>query len=177
MPSHRRLVAVVAVQLAAALTLGGCAVGVEALTSHQPPSGNGASVTNGDLAARGLLLVAGTKPGTATLVGTVVNAGTSDDAITGVSVAGSTPTVTLIDAGKSATTIALPARFSRQFGYDPATHIDLTGFTTLPGSFATVTITYATAGSATVDVLTVLPIGNYAGLAPLPAVSGALTAG
>ena len=171
MPSHRRLVAVVAVQLAAALTLGGCAVGAEALTNHQPPSGNGASVTTGDLAARGLALVVGTEPGTATLVGTVVNSGTSDDAITGISVAGSTPQVNLIDVGRSATTIALPARFSRQFGYDSATHIDLTGFTTSPGSFVSVTITYATAGSGTVDVLTVLPVGNYAGMAPLPAPS------
>jgi hypothetical protein len=170
-PSHRRLVAVVAVQLAAALTLGGCAVGAEALTNHQPPSGNGASVTTGDLAARGLVLVVGAAPGTATLVGTVVNDGTTDDAITGISIGGSTPQVTLIDGGSPASTIVLPARFSRQFGYDGITHIDLTGLTTPAGSFTPVTITYATAGSATVDVLAVLPVGNYAGLAPLPAPS------
>lgn len=172
MPSHRsRLVAVVAVQLAAALALAGCAAGVDAATAHQPPSGNGASVTTGYLAARGLLLVAGTDPGTATLVGTVVNSGTTDDAITAVSVAGSNPQVTITDLGKPTTSIALPARFSRQFGYDGTTHIDLTGLNTPPGSFATVTITYQSAGSATVDVLNVLPVGMYAGLAPLPSAS------
>lgn len=167
MPSpRRRLVTVVAVQLAAVLALAGCAVGVDAADSHQPPSGNGASVTTGFLAARGLVLVSGTDTGTASLIGTVVNSGTTADAITGVSVAGSSAQVRLTDAGSTATQIALPSRFSKQFGYGPLTRIELTGLSTPPGSFATLTITYASAGSATVDVLNVLPVGIYAGLEP-----------
>jgi hypothetical protein len=162
--------------IAAALLLSGCGTGVDAPTDNQPPSGDGASVTTNALAARGLLLVVGTDPGTATLAGTVVNTGITDDAITGISLAGSTPKVTMTDGGQTATSIALPRRSRVQFGYDPATHIDLTGLTTPAGSFVPVTITYATAGTATVDVLTVLPVGNYVGMGPLPATAPAPSA-
>jgi hypothetical protein len=170
----RHLAAALAVVAALPLTAG-CAVGFDAPTSVQGPSGNGASVDTGSLQARGLLRVGGDLPGRASLVGTVVNvAEEGDDAITAVAVqsSGSTPAAAAIVGEGATATIELPARSAVQIGYDDVRRIEVTGLTGGLGRYAEVTITYRAGGTATVPVLTVPAAGMYEGLGPVGPATG-----
>jgi hypothetical protein len=169
----RRLAAVVAV-VAALPLVAGCAVGVDAPTNVQGPSGDGAAVDTGSLQARGLILVQGDLPGQANLIGTVVNVSEqTDDAITAVTVqAGTASPAQSTLVGDAAGTIALPARSAVQIGYDAQRRIEVSGLTAGLGHFTTVTISYKSAGTATVSVLTVPATGIYADLGPSAAPVG-----
>jgi hypothetical protein len=162
--STRRLPAVALALVCAltALATSACSVGVDAETNLQGPSGDGATVDTGQLNARGLLLVM-SPTGTASLIGTLVNLGDDDDAITSVTVAGATTTIS--EAG--ATTIPLRARSSVQIGYLPSRVITVTGLPADFGRFVDVTIGYQSAGTADVDVITVPATGIYQGLGPV----------
>ena len=150
----------------------GCGVGVNAATQQQPASGNGAVVTTGYLAARGLLLVESRDGnGTASLIGTIVNTGQSPDGLVGVtlSVGGVALASAMEVNGTKATALELPAASKTQFGYGNGTVIRITGLTAPLSTFVTVTLVYRTAGSGVVPVLTVPPTGIWAGLGPSPA--------
>jgi hypothetical protein len=179
-PRNRRLPAVLAAVIvgAAALATAGCGVGVDAATALQPPSGNGAQLNTGPLAARGVLLVTGAAPGTAALIGTFVNTGATDDAITGITITGGTgtPSATIRRAGLPASQIPLPGgrsvRSSVQVGYDPSARVEVTGLTVGDGRFVQVAVSYKVAGTADLTVMTVPAAGPYADLGPAPVLRG-----
>lgn len=160
----RRLpAAVLTVVLATtALATSACSVGFDAETNLQGPSGDGATIDTGPLAARGLLLVMDPS-GKASLIGTVVNLGDTADAITSVTVTGATATIS--EAG--ATTIPLRAHSSVQIGYLPSRVITVSGLPAAFGRFVDVTITYQAAGTASTQVITVPATGMYEGLGPV----------
>ena len=171
MTRYRRLTATIFVAALSAAAAG-CGVGVNAATQQQPASGNGAVVTTGALAARGLLLVEsadGSK--TASLIGSIVNTGASADALVGVTLSsgGVAPIAVLLVNGKTSASLELPAASKTQIGYGDGTAIRVTGITTPLSTFVTVTLVYRTAGSGVVPVLTVPPTGIWDGLGPAPA--------
>jgi hypothetical protein len=168
---YRRLTATL-FAAAFSVTAAGCGVGVNAATQQQPASGNGAVVTTGSLAARGLLLVESADgSATASLIGTLVNTGSTPDALVGVTLSAGavTPTSSIEVNGTKASSLELPAASRTQFGYGNGTVIRITGITTPLSTFVTVTLRYRTAGSGVVPVLTVPPTGIWADLGPSPA--------
>ena len=170
MTRNRRLSTVIAaaVAAAAALVTAGCGVGVDAATAIQPPSGNGAQANTGPIAARGVLLVTGERAGAASLIGSFVNIGVTDDAITGITITtgSGTPSATIRRIGLPTSQIPLPARSSVQVGYDVRTRVAVSGLTVGDGRFVQVAVSYRVAGTAELTVMTVPAVGPYAGLGP-----------
>lgn len=163
--------AAAAVCLALVPALSGCAIGVDAFTTAQGPSGNGANANLGPMQLRAVTIVTGSDgSGAATILGTIVNSGATPDAL--VSVAITSPqgaTVTLRGTALTGATLPLPAQSATRLGFTAEDHADITGLTIAPTAYATVELTFATAGRVTMPVMAVPPTGIYAGLGPLPA--------
>jgi hypothetical protein len=168
----RRTAAVLALTLVPVLSA--CSIGVNAGTTTQGPSGNGANAnsSSGDIALRGITIVTGPEKGTsATIIGTIVNQSLSqDDVLTAVSVtdpSGATVTVSGPDAG---TTIPLPSgrpTSAVRIGYNSDVKVDITGLTVAQSAYATVTFTFEKAGAVPVSAMAVPAVGIYAGLGPV----------
>ena len=169
----RRSAAVLALALVPVLSA--CSIGVNAGTTSQGPSGNGASAnsSSGDIALRGITIVTGLGASTkATIIGTMVNQSLSqDDVLTGVTVtAPSGATATITGTATSGGTIALPANrptSAVRIGFNADYHVDLTGLKVAPSAFATVVFTFQKAGAVPVSAMAVPPVGIYAGLGPM----------
>ncbi len=167
----RRTAAVLALALVPVLSA--CSIGVNAGTSTQGPSGNGASADVGAMQLRGITIVTGAGTSTsATIIGTIVNTSpTDDDVLTGVSVVdptGATATIT----GTSVTSGQIPVPANRptsavRIGFNADYHVDLTGLRIDPTAFAQVQFTFQNAGTVVVPTMAVPPTGIYAGLGPL----------
>ena len=81
----RKSTAAVVLAVAVSAGLAGCASGFQAFTTTQRPSGNGANANLGQLQIRDVTIVQGAEGSrTGTLLLTVVNRGTEDDALTAV---------------------------------------------------------------------------------------------
>jgi hypothetical protein len=167
----RRTAAAAAALLLAAAPLAGCGIGLDAGTSTQTASGNGASAQQGLIAIRDLTLVEGPDgSGTGTLVMTLVNAGPQADGLTSVRMVDPPGgTAKILGSQTVAGALPLPPNSRTQVGYNSDLHVDLTGLTLRPSQFTLVELTFGTNGVARVPVMTVLPVGIYAGIAPLPA--------
>lgn len=167
----RRTAAVLALVLVPVLSA--CSIGVNAGTSLQGASGNGASADVGPMELRGITIVTANGDTTkATVIGTIVNTSTTtDDVLTGVSVVdpvGATATITGAAAG--AGQIPVPANqptSSVRIGYNADYHVDITGLTVAPTAFAQVQFTFRNAGTVVVPTMVVPPTGIYAGLGPV----------
>ena len=167
----RRTAAVLALTLVPVLSA--CSIGVNAGTSTQGPSGNGASADAGPMQLRGITIVTGAGGGSdATILGTIVNTSpTVDDVLTGVTVTdptGATATIT----GTAVTSGQIPVPANRptssvRLGFNSDYHVDLTGLHIDPTAFAQVQFTVQNAGSVVVPTMAVPPTGIYAGLGPL----------
>jgi hypothetical protein len=161
--------AAAALVLAATPVLTACSTGPNAPTTNQQPSGNGSSANVGTLQLRGITIVTGAAGlPVGTIIGTIVNAGTDPDVLTGVSVAApSGATASIIGGTSTGGQLVLPPRTPTQIGYQGVEHIDLTGFQIAPSAFADVVFTFQKAGQVTVRVMSVPPTGIYEGLGPL----------
>ena len=160
----RRSAAVLALALVPVLSA--CSIGVNAGTTSQGPSGNGASAnsSSGDIALRGITIVTGLGASTkATIIGTIVNQSLSqDDVLTGVSVTSPSGATVTLSGPESATSIPLPSgrpTSAVRIGFNADFKVD-------PSAFATVTFTFEKAGAVPVSVMAVPPVGIYAGLGP-----------
>jgi hypothetical protein len=167
----RRSAAVLALVLVPALSA--CSIGVNAGTTSQQPSGNGAFAdsSSGGIALRGITIVTALGAGTrATVIGTIVNQSlTEDDVLTGVTVTDPTGATATIAGPDSATSVPLPSgrpTSAVKIGGSGAVKIDITGLSLPASAFATVTFTFQKAGAVPVAVMTVPPVGIYAGLGP-----------
>ena len=172
--ARRRTAAVLA--LAVVPLLSACAIGVNAGTTSQGPSGNGATAnsTSGSIGLRGITIVTGASPGStqATIIGTLVNLTLDqDDVLTGVTVTDpSGTTATITGTATSGGTIALPANrptSAVRIGFNADYHVDLAGLKVAPSAFATVVFTFQKAGAVPVSAMAVPPVGIYAGLGPM----------
>ncbi len=167
----RRSAAVLALALVPVLSA--CSIGVNAGTTTQPPSGNGASAnsSSGTIALRGITIVTGLGASTkATVIGTIVNQSlTEDDVLTGVTVTDPTGATVTVAGPDAATTVPLPSgrpTSAVRIGFNADVKVDITGLTIPATAFATVTFTFQKAGAVPVSVMAVPPVGIYAGLGP-----------
>ena len=153
--------------------LSACSIGVNAGTTTQAPSGNGATAnsSSGDIALRGITIVTGLGASSrATIIGTIVNQSLSqDDVLTGVSVTSPSGATVTVSGPDAATTIPLPSgrpTSAVRIGFNSDVKVDITGLKVDPSAFATVTFTFEKAGAVPVSVMAVPPVGIYAGLGP-----------
>jgi len=151
---------------ALALSLTGCFNGQQATTNVQATqvSGDGVSGEVGAMKVNNATLVLGpTDSKSATLIMTISNVGTADDSLVSVSVAG-----TRSNLVPSAEILVKP-NSSASFGYVGAAYsANAAGFETSASTYVTVTLTFKTAGTLTLSVLTVTADGIYAGITPGP---------
>lgn len=170
---HRRL-AVLIVAAATLPLLAGCFNGPRATTSVQAtqPTGNGANAMVGDLRVENATLVRGDSGTTGTLIMTIVNVAGPDDALEFVEIGGQQ--ATLSDGSTSLTGVAIPAGQSVAFGYGqegspPSLWANTYSLDAAASGYVDVTLLFRDAGSVSLEVLTVPPVGYYEGIAPQPA--------
>jgi hypothetical protein len=167
----RRSAAVLAVALVPVLSA--CSIGVNAGTTTQQPSGNGAfaNSSSGLIALRGITIVTGLGASTkATVIGTIVNQSlTEDDVLTGVTLTDPSGATVTLAGPDAATTVPLPSgrpTSAVRIGGGGDVKVDITGLSIPASAFATVTFTFQKAGAVPVAAMTVPPTGIYAGLGP-----------
>ena len=106
--------AMIALFISCALVTSGCAIGFDAPTNQQQPSGNGRTANVGAIEVRGATIVIDPKkPGHASFLGTIINTADAQDTFTALQVDPGAGT------GVSAT-IALPKQQAAQIGFDSA---------------------------------------------------------
>jgi len=163
---HVAAAAALVVLVVPALT--GCFNGQDATTTTQASmnSGNGVEATKGAIHIENATLVMGPEgSGTATLVVRIVNTGIEDDALTYASINGAPATVIEpAGAGDAAGVIGPGASVS--YGYDSEGRINAEGLDVPPSSYVDVELGFEKAGLVTMSVLTVPPVGYYAGITP-----------
>lgn len=160
--ARRTTAALAIVTLAVTPMLAGCFSGPAATTTVQSGqnSGNGQSAKAGDLSVENATLVLG-ENGSATLIGSVFNAGGQDDRILAVTING-TPAV--VTPGSE----LIPANGGINYGYDGTHYINTYTLQVEPSAFVPVTMQFQNAGSVEMSVMTVPPTGIYEGIAPNP---------
>ena len=167
----RRAATVVA---AAALVplLAGCWQGFNAQTNTQGPSGNGAFGNVGHIQIRSATFVrSAVNPSNMTLVSNFINTGTTGDVLTKVTTA---PTANVAMTGGQITLNPVSEIVTGQGG---PLYISAFGLNTPQSSYVSTTFSFKVAGNITLPILTVPPVGIYAGVepgspAPLPPKSG-----
>ena len=159
-----RTVAVAALCLATASLITGCWNGPNAQTTQQASmnSGNGTQATLGALRIENATVVVG-EDGKASLIMSVFNNGDSVDNLAGATVNG-LPAVIPENAE------LLPRGF-QSYGYGvegkpPTDFLAVEGLEVPPSSYVPVTLSFVSAGAVEMSVLTVPPVGIYAGLLP-----------
>lgn len=167
----RRTAAVLALVLVPVLSA--CSIGVNAGTSTQGPSGNGANADAGPMQLRGITIVTGSgaSSSNASVIGTIVNTSpTQDDVLTGVTVVDPTGAKATI-TGTAVTSGQIPVPANRptsavRIGFNADYHVDITGLTIDPTAYAQVQFTFQNAGTVVVPTMVVPPTGIYEGLGP-----------
>ncbi|MFC6236562.1 hypothetical protein [Longivirga aurantiaca] len=170
MPATRRtrhVVAASALTLALVSSLTGCSTGFSAATGLQAASGNGANTNLGDLQIRDITIVKVDGSPQGTLIGTIVNRGTEDDALTGVTLVEPTGKATIGGTAAVAGTLPLKTSTYTRIGYNAEDHVDITGLEASPTQYVTVELQFQRAGTVRMDVMAVPPTGIYEGIAPL----------
>jgi len=158
-----RTVAAVALSLAAALALGGCAASFDdiGIKNNTPASGVDASL--GDVGVRAATLVASEDGGPAVLVGSVVNTGHRADALVQARLKGSSEPAT-IEGGR----VRVPGARAVPLDAGAGPMVTLTGpaRSLQIGTFVTVRLTFRDAGTLTTHLLVQSPSGAYASVTP-----------
>jgi copper(I)-binding protein len=145
--------------------MSGCSFLYQAETQRPVITADGVWTNTGDLGLRGVLVVSD-EPGSGALLGMVVNSGSTDDRLVGISVDGTEVT--------PAPDLAIPAGGTVQLGqrgqgFDDATAdmLVLTAASLKPGGTATLRLLFDNAPAVTLQVLVVDRDGNYADV-PVP---------
>jgi len=169
-PSLRRprpAIAAAAIALALATSLTGCSSGFYAATGVQGASGNGANANVGDLQIRDITIVKADGSPQATIIGTIVNRGSADDALTSVRLIGTPGTATIGGTAAVGGALPLPQSSSTRIGYNAEDHVDIAGLEATPTQYVEVELAFQRAGTIRMDVMAVPPTGFYEGIAPL----------
>ena len=167
--SRKRLTAAGLI-IVTAISLSGCALGFDAATNKQKPSGNGVSINAGDLEIRNATLVTDpATPGTAIVIVTIYNRSDNPDSLVGMKGPN----------GMSATTtgdLSIPAHEAVQIGYNSPNEIVLTGNATdlTPGHFVKIGFIFQNTPAVDASLLVNENNGIYEGVtvsAPAPSPS------
>lgn len=150
----------------AAAVLSACSVGVEAGTLNEAPI-TGARADAGLIKIRNALVIAPAEDsGDATLSVTIVNDGTTEDALLGVELTGSDgPIPVTLRPG----TIDLPPETATRIPTDVRPTAVVDASTLQPGTYTTATFSFANAGSVDLSLLVVAPVGWWAEVGDPPA--------
>lgn len=171
LPAVNRINRRVTVIVAAAATvplLAGCFNGFNAQTDIQGPSGDGTSGEVGNLQIRSATWVRSAKdPRTMTMAATFVNPSKEGDVLQSVTT-DPKAFVVGITGGK----IELKPINKVQVGFNSDVYINGYGVDVVPSGYVSTTFTFKDAGAVTLPVLTVAPVGRYAGIEPNPAAIG-----
>ncbi len=156
----RKRLAAAGLIIVTAISLSGCALGFDAATNQQKPSGNGANVTSGALEIRNATLVAdSTKPGKAVLIVTIYNKSENADALVGLQgESGFT--------GTSTGDLTIPAHQAMQVGFNSPNEVVVSGSaeSLAPGQFVTVTFAFQNTSAVTMSLLIAENNGIYEGI-------------
>ncbi|MBI1350948.1 MAG: hypothetical protein GC156_07505 [Actinomycetales bacterium] len=160
--------ALAALVLLATPALTGCFNGPRATTTTQATmnSGNGVATQKGAMHIENATLVMGPEgSGSVTLVVRLVNTGPATDALTYATIDGKPADI--VFAGGASSDLAPGS--TTGFGYDSDNRISLTsGFDVPVSNYVPVELGFREAGLATMQVLTVPPVGIYEGITPAP---------
>ena len=162
-----RAAVALAVSLIAVLPTAGCYQGVDNTVNTQGPTGNGTDFLVGpDIKVTDATLVTGPEgeSGVASLVMTIINEGEMPDALVNVSTEPAT-------TSSQRSPIAVLPGTAVQVGGPATDQIVLTGLQVTPGSYATVTVSFESAGSETRSIAVVPATGYYEGYGPVAAVA------
>jgi hypothetical protein len=157
---------------AVVLPLTGCFNGQDATTTVQATmnSGNGVQAKQGDIRIENATVVKTAESGTATLVVRLINVGPDSDALTYVTIDGiQADLIVADDSAESGSSIEIMPGASLGFGYDSDLYISvLEGFDAEVSTYVPLELGFATAGLASMSVLTVPDTGYYAGITARP---------
>jgi len=156
----RKRLAAASLIIITAISLSGCAVGFDAATSQQKPSGNGANKTSEALEIRDATLVADpAQPGKAVLIVTVYNKGENADALVGLQgESGFT--------GTSSGDLTIPAHQVLRVGFNSPNEIVVAGTakSLAPGQFVNVTFAFQNTYAVTMSLYVAENNGIYQGI-------------
>jgi hypothetical protein len=139
------------------LTLAACGEGMHPATLDDAPLDT-AEATAGQLAVRGAIVVAPESgEGNGTLLATIVNNGSTEDALTGITL---TNTSGDSKAILRPPRIALPVKQATRIPGDSQPVVMVTG-TLTPGTYVTARMSFENAGSVDLTMLVVDPTGTY----------------
>jgi hypothetical protein len=153
---NRVLAAATAALCAALLT--GCAAGFDATSIKPYAPSDGIEANTGDIRILNLLVVSTGANGVVS--GSIVNRGTSRDALTDMT--SPDGTVDLTGSGK------VPPKGAIPLGADTATSATISGLTKLPGETITLKLTFQRADPVTIRTVVVPASGDYASITPAP---------
>jgi len=137
----------------------GCAIGFGARTNSQKPSGNGRYATTGDLEIRDATIVADPKdPSKGTLLVTIYNNGSTDDALINVSSA--------VVTSQAQSGVLLPSMKAVRVGFNSSLSVALSSASAalVPGTLVPVSLHFANSPSASMQLLVNTNDGIYAGV-------------
>jgi hypothetical protein len=161
--THAAAAAVLLLLIAPGLT--GCFSGKEATTTQQATmnSGNGVASTLGPIHIENATLVMGPEGSkSATLTMRIVNTGSVADTLVFATINGQPATIT-------GDKVPLEPGGSISFGFDSKTWVNAYTFDAPVASYVPVQLGFQVAGlTDTLSILTVPPVGYYAGIAPNP---------
>jgi hypothetical protein len=153
---NRALAAATAVLSAVLLT--GCAAGFGATSIKPYAPSDGVLANSGDLRILNMLVVS--TGATGVVSGTIVNRGTTKDALTGMT--SPDGTVDLTGSGKIGPKSAI------RLGADTGTSATLSELTKLPGEVITLKLTFQRADPLTIRTVVVPASGSYSSITPAP---------
>ncbi len=157
---------------AAVLPLTGCFNGPDATTTTQAAmnSGNGVQAKQGDIRIENATVVLTDEPGTATLVVRLINVGLEPDRLTYATINGQQADFLVADDSMDvASGVEVTPGQSVGFGYDSDLYISvLEGFDAEVSTYVPLELGFATAGLASMSVLTVPATGYYEGITARP---------
>jgi len=153
---NRVLAAATAVLSAALLT--GCASGFNATSIKPYAPSDGVEANTGDIRILNLLVVSTGANGVVS--GSIVNRGTSRDALTDLT--SPDGTVDLTGNGK------IPPKAAIRLGAGTETSATISGLTKLPGETITLKLTFRRADPVTIRTLVVPASGDYSSITPAP---------
>ncbi|MGV1036835.1 MAG: hypothetical protein ACOYD0_07375 [Candidatus Nanopelagicales bacterium] len=164
---NRRVTVVVAAAATVPL-LAGCYNGFNAQTDTQGPSGDGTSAEVGNLQIRSATWVRSAKDlRTMTMSASFVNPSKEADVLESVT---TDPKAFVI--GITGGTIELKPTSKVRVGFNSDVYVNGYGVDAVPSGYVSTTFTFKNAGAVTIPLLTVAPIGIYAGIEPNPPAIG-----
>lgn len=155
-----RLISRGIVVVALAATLSSCGLGtLQTQTAGMEPVGNGVDTAVGDLKVQDVTLVTN-GAGVVSLVASIVNPTLDADAVIGVQING-------VDALLTPVNLTVAPRRSLQLGHQGVSYVDAP-LELEAGTYANISIVFASAGQLDVSALVVEATGSYANVTPAP---------